>query len=234
MKFYAVRRGHTPGIYTTWGACKKMVDGFSHARYKSFPTLDQAAAFLDNEDQEDITTTQEPIDTAETRKRPRIDDEKQQCYCDGGCRDNGTISAVGGVGILITGPPEQRISEMLPKQFNQTNQVAELYALYRTLMILSPYVSADIYSDSMYAIKVFSEFLPNWEANGFKLCGGGTPSNLELILDIQKLMKFRQDSGATTDLFHVSAHVGVYGNEIADTLASEGIKKGDNHKIAEH
>ena len=35
-KIYIVIQGHTPGIYQDWSSCKKQVDGFSNAKYKSF------------------------------------------------------------------------------------------------------------------------------------------------------------------------------------------------------
>ena len=44
-KYYAVKKGLTPGVYLTWDECKKMVDGFSGAIYKSFPTLEEAMEF---------------------------------------------------------------------------------------------------------------------------------------------------------------------------------------------
>ncbi len=45
MKFYAVRKGRQPGIYTTWPACEEQVKGFPGASYKAFPTKAQALAF---------------------------------------------------------------------------------------------------------------------------------------------------------------------------------------------
>ena len=35
-KFYAVKKGKVPGIYTSWDACKSMVHGFPGAVYKGF------------------------------------------------------------------------------------------------------------------------------------------------------------------------------------------------------
>ena len=45
-KFYAVQKGKIPGIYNSWDDCKKMVDGFPGAVYKSFKTLEEAEAFV--------------------------------------------------------------------------------------------------------------------------------------------------------------------------------------------
>ena len=46
MKYYAVRKGRQPGIYTTWPACEEQVKGFPGASYKAFPTKAQALAFV--------------------------------------------------------------------------------------------------------------------------------------------------------------------------------------------
>ena len=46
-KFYSVKKGKVPGVYTTWDACRRMVHGFPGAVYKSFPTREEAEAFAD-------------------------------------------------------------------------------------------------------------------------------------------------------------------------------------------
>ena len=35
-KFYAVKEGRNIGIFESWIDCKKQVDGYSGAKYKSF------------------------------------------------------------------------------------------------------------------------------------------------------------------------------------------------------
>lgn len=46
-KYYAVRKGLTPGIYLTWADCQKNIAGFSGAEYRGFETIEEAAAFLE-------------------------------------------------------------------------------------------------------------------------------------------------------------------------------------------
>ena len=36
MKYYAVKKGRNPGIYTSWDLCLKEVKGYKGAIYKSF------------------------------------------------------------------------------------------------------------------------------------------------------------------------------------------------------
>jgi hypothetical protein len=45
-KYYAVLRGFQPGIYTTWDECRREVEQFSGARYKSFRSREETEAFL--------------------------------------------------------------------------------------------------------------------------------------------------------------------------------------------
>ena len=49
QKFYAVKIGKTPGIYTSWDECRKMVSGFPGAVYKSFADRNEAETFLGKE-----------------------------------------------------------------------------------------------------------------------------------------------------------------------------------------
>lgn len=46
MKFYAVKKGYSAGVYTDWNTCKKQVHGYSGAIYKSFATEKEAKAFI--------------------------------------------------------------------------------------------------------------------------------------------------------------------------------------------
>lgn len=45
-KYYAVRKGTTPGIFDNWEECRRSVSGYSCAEYKSFKTREEAEAFL--------------------------------------------------------------------------------------------------------------------------------------------------------------------------------------------
>lgn len=41
-KIYVVRIGKEPGIYKTWGECKRQIDGYKGAVYKSFTSIEAA------------------------------------------------------------------------------------------------------------------------------------------------------------------------------------------------
>jgi len=44
QKFYVVWKGRQTGIFTDWNTCKKQVDAFAGAKYKSFKTRAEAEA----------------------------------------------------------------------------------------------------------------------------------------------------------------------------------------------
>ena len=48
-KYYAVKKGKTPGIYENWDDCKKQVIGFKGAVYKSFETEEEANEYMKGE-----------------------------------------------------------------------------------------------------------------------------------------------------------------------------------------
>lgn len=45
-KVYAVRKGRETGLFTDWDTCKKQVDGFPGAEYKSFADANEALVYL--------------------------------------------------------------------------------------------------------------------------------------------------------------------------------------------
>lgn len=47
-KWYVVWKGKNPGIYSTWAECEKQVKGFKGAKFKSFPSYEEAEAAFNN------------------------------------------------------------------------------------------------------------------------------------------------------------------------------------------
>ena len=46
MPFYAVARGHTTGIFTTWGECEKNTKGFTKPKFRKFQSREEAENFM--------------------------------------------------------------------------------------------------------------------------------------------------------------------------------------------
>ena len=48
MKYYSVHKGRETGIFTTWDNCKKQIDKYKGAIYKSFKKKEDAEKFVKN------------------------------------------------------------------------------------------------------------------------------------------------------------------------------------------
>ena len=48
-KFYAVRKGAKPGLYTTWKECEAVVKYFSGAEFKGFQVYSDAVRYLEEQ-----------------------------------------------------------------------------------------------------------------------------------------------------------------------------------------
>lgn len=90
MKYYAVAKGRKTGIFTTWNECKKNVHGFPGAKFKSFPTREEAENFIDNGKKKYsiINNTSFDVNSVEN-------DQKVYAYVDGsfvpGAYGNGVV-----------------------------------------------------------------------------------------------------------------------------------------------
>lgn len=89
MKYYAVRKGKKPGIYTDWETCKAQVHGFKGAIYKSFTSLKEAENFLNP-----------------TQEKPVIDEDSVIAYVDGSYREKDHIYGAGVVYMTHEGQEE--------------------------------------------------------------------------------------------------------------------------------
>ena len=69
-KFYAVKSGRTPGIYTDWTSVQQQIKGWTKPRHKLFQTRAEAQRFLD----EDDSRIPQGLEDLETDPAAAIDD----------------------------------------------------------------------------------------------------------------------------------------------------------------
>lgn len=62
-KFYVVWKGKKPGIYDSWTACKKEIQGVEGARYMGFPTKEEAEAAFRESYEESRKTRKKKLGT---------------------------------------------------------------------------------------------------------------------------------------------------------------------------
>jgi ribonuclease HI len=101
-----------------------------------------------------------------------------------------------------------------------TNNRMELMAVIEGLKSLNQTCRVRVHTDSQYVQKGISEWLPNWVRRGWKTAAGGAVKNQDLWRALSE-----QAARHQVEWFWVKGHAGHPGNEIADALANEGVRK---------
>jgi len=148
-KFYVVWKGKNPGVYTSWNACKKQIDGFEGAQYKSF--VDENDAELA------FTKTFKDYKGKNTKKKTLTTKEKAtygQPILESICVDAACSGNPGDMeyrGVLTHN--KQEIFRKGPYK-KGTNNIGEFLALVHGIALLKNKKKEDIpiYSDSKIAI----------------------------------------------------------------------------------
>jgi ribonuclease HI len=210
-KYYAVKQGRVPGIYTNWNDAKLQVDKFPNAKYKSFKTLTEAQQFIDDIKKEVVNN-----DTHNIGFGNNID---ILVYTDGSYMNNrGGYAFI----TIINQDIKQYHGPVLIEPC--TNQIAELYAIYKALLVLSPFKNHHILirSDSDYSIKSLTQYIHVWKRNNYVTTKNEPVKNKELIVQIDELLQ----QFTNLSFQHVYAHQNEQYNEMVDKLAKLGTQQG--------
>ena len=237
-KFYVVWQGREPGIYTDWNSCKKQVDKFAGAKYKSFKTEAEAkAAFSGNSTSATRSSSASKSSGSASKAGVKKAGVKTytaaeiasmaidtKIYTDGGCEPN---PGEAGSGVAVY--RNETIDELWYGLYNPmgTNNTAELNALHQALIMseqeLEKGRTVAIFCDSKYSIQCITQWAVGWEKKGWKKSGGEI-KNLELIKVMFALHKKLKDK---IQVLHVNGHVGVEGNELADRMSIYAMERKD-------
>jgi ribonuclease HI len=222
-KFYVVWSGRKTGVFDDWGITRQLVDRHPGARYKSFPSRAEAErAFRAGAPAWSTRRPKPVVADDDASKENDVTVASTVIFCDGACEPN---PGKAGSGMAVYRGGE--LAELWYGLFNPagTNNTGELNALHQALLFAEKEVEADrtvlIRSDSSYGLNVITKWAAGWEKKGWRRSGGEI-MNLELI----KLIYAdycRCDS--RVQLKHVSAHVGIEGNELADRMAMHAVEQ---------
>ncbi|XP_053992742.1 ribonuclease H-like isoform X1 [Hylaeus volcanicus] len=157
-----------------------------------------------------------------TKQNVTKTDDFVHIYTDGACLNNGKPGAKGGYGIYFGKDDCRNKCGPLPKNhLPHTNQRAELLAILLALRTVQKDTRCVvIHSDSKYCLQCIETWLPKWEENGFLTSKKTGVKNLDLIQEIDSLIKKRGNSKFFFQF--VRGHKGNVGNEAADKLAHKG------------
>jgi len=147
-------------------------------------------------------------------------------FTDGSCTANGRRGARAGIGVYATRDdvPIKAHSAPLAADEPQTNQRAELQALYHGLVFISeqPSPVANVYTDSKYSLDCLQKWSARWIKDNWRKADGKPVLHQDLLKPMVALWS-RLSKSVT--LHHVAAHTGnsdplSVGNAKADELAT--------------
>ena len=224
-KFYVVWQGRQTGIFTDWESCKKQVDAFAGAKYKSFKTRHEAdAAFNGTSAPTGSKPSASPAKKKSSKQTVKTYTSVEiaamaldtKIFTDGGCEPN---PGKAGSGIAVY--RDNAVDELWYGLYNPngTNNTAELNGLHQALIMAASEAdkgkSVGIFCDSKYSIQCVTQWAVNWQKKGWKKPSGEI-KNLELIKEMFALHQQIKDK---IQVLHVNGHVGVEGNELADRMS---------------
>ena len=138
-------------------------------------------------------------------------------YTDGSAHPN---PGPGGFGVVIVDPKGEVIETYAKHCDNTTNNAEEMKAiLYAACQGVLAKEDVLIYSDSSYAINTFSNWMYNWERNGWVKGDGKVPENLEIVQAFFEVSKMIE-----VTFVKVKGHSKNPFNELADNLATGKVK----------
>ena len=205
-KFYAVKKGHIPGIYKTWSECQKQTNGFSGAVFKKFNNLEDATLYLENNSIENNKS----FTTNETYKKDVL-----YAYIDGSY--NQAINSVG-YGLILVLNDEiilEKKEGFIGEKFNKYRNVyGELKGTVEAVKI-----ALELKQKSISIVYDYTG-IENWATGNWKTNNSLTAKYADKMKELSKLIDI--------SFIKVKAHAkesdgGDKYNDIADKLAKEAV-----------
>ena len=139
--------------------------------------------------------------------------EQVTIYTDGACKGN---PGPGGRGALLSFQGQNR--ELCGGEIHTTNNRMELTAVIEALRVLKRPCAVTLHTDSKYVQQGISEWVKNWQRNGWKTAARKPVKNADLWMILVEEAERHE-----IDWRWVKGHAGDPGNERADELANQGL-----------
>ncbi len=136
-------------------------------------------------------------------------------YTDGACSGN---PGPGGWGAVLR--YGEHLKEISGGEPETTNNRMELMAAIAALELLTRPCTIDLYTDSNYVRDGIMKWIHNWKRSGWKTADKKPVKNQELWQRLDEAL-----ARHTVEWHWVKGHNGDPGNERADTLAREAVRK---------
>lgn len=136
---------------------------------------------------------------------------KVTIFTDGAAKGN---PGPGGYGaVVVLGDTVQELGEA---KTLTTNNEMELRAVVAALSVVPDDVTAEIYTDSKYVVEGATGWVFGWLRNGWKTKTGGDVLHKDVWQSLHAELQ-----RVNVEWHKVPGHVGIIGNERADTIASD-------------
>lgn len=197
MKYYAVRKGRTPGIFMDWASCQESVKGYKGAEFKSFTDLLAAKSYLTEINNHEEYT---------------IDEDTLIIYVDGSYRDQDKLV---GSGVVIL---DSQNHILRTTSFSSTKE-SDI-----SMRNVAGEVRAAIYAMQAAVSSLYEKVVINYDYEGIaKWCNGSWSANTKLTLEYQKIYRDYKSNGLKIYFNKIAAHTGEVYNELADILAKQAV-----------
>lgn len=207
-KFYAVKNGKdgVSGIYLTWEECKSQVEGVSGVQYKSFPTPEEAAAFLAGEKAAAPSAKkQKPMEPPEFPYR----ENTAIAYVDGSYQASTGEFSCGAVLFY----EHERVD------FSQKYDRADLREMHNVAGEIMGAVTVMRYCirQGIPAVEIFHDYegVAKWATGAWQAKKAGTQAYADFCRKVAARLK--------VTFTKVKGHSGDYWNEEADRLAKAAL-----------
>jgi ribonuclease H-related protein len=211
-KFYAVKIGKIPGIYTSWTECEKNVKGFPGAIYKRFSNKKEAEKFIKDDELSNMVATD--LNTIEI-------------YTDGSHKKHSLDNYIGFGAFCSYMEKEYKLSGDCDKEIlldygispltKISNPTAEFLGFAEILKIISDFSKKNDLKNYTFIFKIDYQGVKNW-INGSWKC---KETYIKKIKQKCDLLLFEIPSQILIE--YVPAHSGNKYNDQADELAKSKI-----------
>ncbi|MCP1111561.1 viroplasmin and RNaseH domain-containing protein [Lachnospiraceae bacterium PM6-15] len=216
-KFYAVKVGRKPGVYTTWPECQEQINGFSGAEFKSFKSLSEAEKYMSDEVIEDVASSEDvDIDALNLELEKKIGDlgeTESIAFVDGSYDASEEKS---GFGVILLSYDNARdtlykaFTKQLGEEFIKTRNVgAELEGVKEAINW------AITSGKSKITICYDYQGIEEWAVGNWKAKNEIAKKYVSFIRDKRSLLDI--------EFIKVPAHSGINYNEEADALAKKSL-----------
>jgi ribonuclease HI len=222
-KYYAVARGRATGIFSTWfgpGNAEEQVRGFAGARFKGFPSIDEARSWLQKQQsathhkKQPDRKPRSTVQSKQTTPDPSTHQAEVIVYTDGGCSCN---PGPGGYGaVILAGGKRKELSGGFK---HTTNNRMELMGCIVALKSIKPGASVLVHSDSQYVVNGISKgWAAKWRAQGWMRNKNDAAENYDLWEELLDAC-----APLTVRFVWVKGHAGNEENECCDQLATQAL-----------